>query len=700
MKSSEDIAFQLKKHKGITDRGLSNQWDNTRTCQAFYAGDYMNYGGMITATDLRGNRRKTSVQFNLVKPYVNAVRGFMAQNRRNADYVARMEQDQLQEMYSEWTNAYKDYVRDNANADQVETQQDGDLLICGYGAVETAMTYGDGYSARNPNGEIVMGRLDPRALGWDPSARASNLLDARWVFYKKIYALDEALDLFTDASPDDFEGEQGLDESNKIYYPRGGIYNKIQEIYDWESESEELVKVYFYQWYEVEPFYRAKNPLKDIQDPQTQQYFDLELQALAADQDQDDEYAFDPRADIISCDSKTKKAIEEMFEDGVDFETFRRRVYYTAIVSGKKVFKKYRSPCQSGFTVKFKTGDFDEENKMWVGMVNSLKDPALYYNKALTELMFTIASQAKGGVYIERDAVEDITDFEAKYAKTDAVIVVNDGAISGGKIMPKKEQFTANGLDSVMQMSSDALPMVSGIDKSFLGSSENKLEPAALQRQRVKQVTTALATFFDNITVYQKEQASLLLPMMRIMAENNDGSMFKAISKDGTNIFLKMSPDNFADEYDITIQEAPDTATQREEKSEQLVSMAQMLFAANDPINGKACLAINVKYMGIDFEDQQDLLKTLAPPPTQPIDPAYVQQLEQQLQQAQGQHAQADLRKTMSEAALNMVKGEDLIAGIKKKRSEVRETDAQANQTNVETHILQHKPAESVRVDA
>lgn len=698
MKSDEDIASQFKKHKGITDRGLSDQWDNTRTCQAFYAGDYMNYSGMITASDLRGNRRQTSVQFNLVKPYVNAVRGFMAQNRRNADYVARMEQDQLQQMYSEWTNALKDYVRDNANADQVETQQDGDLLICGYGAVETAMTYGDGYSSRNPNGEIVMGRLDPRALGWDPSARASNLLDSRWLYYKKVYALDEALDLF-DASPDDFDGENEGDNSNKVYYPRGGVYNKIQEVYDWESESENLVKVHFYQWYEIEPFYRAKNPLKNIQDQQTQQFFAQQLQEIAEEADQDDEYALDPQADIISCDAKTKSQIEEMFDEQVEFETFRRRVYYTAIISGETVFNKYRSPCQQGFTVKFKTGDFDEENKVWVGMVNSLKDPALYYNKALTELMFTIASQAKGGVYVERDAVEDIAEFESKYSKTDAVIVVENGAISGNKIMPKKEQYTSNGLDQIIGIASDAMPVVSGIDKSFLGSSENKLEPAALQRQRVKQVTTALATFFDNITVYQKEHAALLLPLMRILAENNDGSMFKAINKDGSNVYVKMSPNNFADEYDITIQEAPDTATQKEERADQLMTMAQTLFAANDPTTGKAFMAIAVKYLPIEYQDQQDILKSLAPPQT-PIDPNYVKQLEQQVQQFQSQGNQAQLRKTMSESALNMVKSEGIIADIKKKKADTSKAYAETDQTNVETKMLHFEPASSIQVNA
>jgi len=62
-------------------------------------------------------------------------------------------------------------------------------------------------------------------------------------------------------------------------------------------------------------------------------------------------------------------------------------------------------------------------------MVNPMMEPQKYKNKALTEMMFTIAANSKGGVMIEEDAVEDIADFESKWAKTDAVIRVNSWRI-------------------------------------------------------------------------------------------------------------------------------------------------------------------------------------------------------------------------------------------------------------------------------
>ena len=97
---------------------------------------------------------------------------------------------------------------------------------------------------------------------------------------------------------------------------------------------------------------------------------------------------------------KEKQETVEFFGDMIEFDSFNRRVYYSAVVSGNKCFTAYKSPVQDGFTIKFKTGDYDEQNKMWVGMVNSLKEPALYYNKALTEMLFSIATLSKGGVMV------------------------------------------------------------------------------------------------------------------------------------------------------------------------------------------------------------------------------------------------------------------------------------------------------------
>lgn len=700
MKSDEDIIRLVKKQKGTSATKLSKQQQNFRDCQAFYNGDFMSYTDRMQMADGKGVRKSVLVQFNRVKPYVNSVSGFMIQQRRVAKYEARHTNSVAQEFYTQYSNACAEYVREEANADQHESQQDKDMLIGGVGLIETAMSYGEGHSTTNPNGEIIMGRLDPRAAYWDPSARSTNLLDSRWMGYTKVYSLDEALDLFDDSVPEDFESDRREDEGgNKVYYKRGGTYNKIQELYDVENEEEELIKVHFHQWYEIETFYRAKNPVFAIQDPGMKQFADQRLQEIAADQnikieqeDMDDLYRLDPRAHIINCDKETKAELEEFFEGLIEFDDFKRKVFYSCVWSNNKVFCKYRSVSQQGYSIKAKTGDYDDSSKMWVGMVNSLRDPALYYNKALTEMLWVIASQAKGGVMYEESAIDSITEFEAGYAKTDGSVKVNDGAISGGKIKSKKEQYTSTGIEQILQESANALPEVSGLDKNFLGSSENKQETAALHRQRVRQVTTALAGYFDSISLYQKEHAKLLLTLMKILAENNDGSLFKAIDQEnGALVWMQLGRDNFVDEYDVTITEAESSPTEQAETSDALFKLAESLMQLNPQASMKI-LAIAIKNRTeIDFSDRKQIMEAILPQGPD-IDPAYVQKLQKQIQALMDQGRQAEIAEIVSKSHLNMMKGEEIIANIKHKKASSKREIAVADQTNVETQIIKQTP--------
>lgn len=693
------ISRQFKKHKGITDKGLASQWQRTRDCQAFYAGDFMNYSDQIQFNDLRGrSTRSQRVQFNKVRPYVDAVKGFMAQNRRKATYEARVENDKLQAFYSDYSNALSDYIRENSNADQIETQQDGDMLINGYGAVQTAMTYGEGHSTRNPNGEVIVARLEPTNVGWDPTARAPGLTDSRWVYYWQTYGKDDAVALF-DVDPDRLQSVQTNEVGNRIPFIQGGGYDKIQEVFDFEDIDEEIVKIFFYEWYEIETYYRAINPRSYIKDPNMLAFIDMRMQEIALEENDQDDYddvntdpfAFDPRAEILTCNDKVKKQLEELFGEVVpiEFDRFRRRCYYTAVVSGNYVFNVFKSASQSGFSIKFKTGSYDERNKVWIGMVSSLKEPVLYYNKALTELMFVIASGAKGGVMAERSAIDDINEFEANYAKSDSVVVVNDGALVSGAIKPKREAFNTGGLDQILSIADANIPEVIGIDKSFLGSSESKLETAQLQRQRIRQVTTTLAVYFDSITLYQKEQARLMLDYMRVYVANNDGSLFRGRAPDGKQMYLKISQAALTGDYDVVVTEGPDTATHKEEKAAFLSTMGDKFLQIGDVETAKKLYGISVNYMPLEPQDVAEL-NQLFNPEQQQIDPAYVKQLEQQLQNVMNEINQADVKEKLSRAGLNMAKIEETIANIRNKNVDSLKKQTEAKQNDVETRLLQN----------
>lgn len=707
MKSDAEIIIQFKKHKKSSQRGLSRQYENFQLCQSFYAGDIMDYRDNIQFTNQLGMRKRAMVQFNKVKPYVNVVKGFMAQNRRKAKYEASMQASKQQELYSMYANAMHDYCRYKAHADQIETQQDGDMLIGGIGAIETAMTYGEGYASSDPNGQIIKGKLDMTQVFWDPFAKETNLLDARWVGYEKDYALDDALDLFEDSEEDDFEeatDDDMDDDGGYTWYARGGRYNKIKAAnYDWTDERAGMVKVYFYQWVENEDFYRAHNPIYTFQNPQAVMLAGLQLKQLATEEDLEDEndaFAFDPTAEILTFGSDMKAKLEKIFGDNLEIYKFKRKCFYTAVLSGNHIFTKYRSLSSSGFSVKFKTGDYDAKNKIWTGMVNSMKEPVLYYNKALTELMFTIGANSKGGVMVEKSAVEDIADFEQKWAKTDSVLEVEDGSLSGGKIKSKRDGYIPSGNEVLVQLSDSAISDANGIDKTFLGSSENKQETGILHRQRIRQVCAALACYFDSITLYQMEDARLMLDYMRVWAENNVDGTFRLLGPDGRNTFLQISADKLAADYDVQIMEAPQTPEEKQEYAQIMTTIADKLLPA-DPQSAKMIYAMAIKNMPLEPEDIQQITQLLVPQQGQ-IDPQQFLAMQKQLQAVMGEMQQLQLKAQEAKIAVDTAKATDLVAQSHERIVNAHKVGEEALRTGIENRIMMqngYDPAPQVKIN-
>lgn len=683
MKTNKQLATQFKKHLGISKGKLSKQYSNTRKCQSFYAGDFMSYEDTVSYTDVTGKKKKALVKFNKVKPYVNSVKGFMAQNRRKPKYEARIEQSQVQELFTSYANAISDYLRNNADADQVETQQDGDMLINGYGAVETALSYGEGRASVEEEGEMLMGRLDPLAVGWDPFARATNLTDARWVYYCREYALEDAMRLFDDSEAEDFEETSEGQEGQYEYFPNGGIYDKIAPV-EWADKDSRMVKVFFYQWYEVEEFYKVPNPLFAIEDQDTVMFADIFLQTMAERYED-----FNPRAEILVCNEEAKNELEDYFGPYMQeaFE-YKRKVFYSAVLSGDKVFTKFKSLSQQGFSIQFKTGDFDAANGIWTGMVNSMMEPALYFNKALTELMYTIASNAKGGVMYESDAVEDIAEFEKNYAKTDGNVEVAPGAISGGKIKPKAQAQLPTGLDNIINIADQSMSDVNGFDPTFMGSREFANDTALFQRQRIKQVMSTLACYFDAATLYQKRNARLVLDLMRVFVENNENMTVRVVGEEGRAMFLRLSSKQLSAEYDVTIGEAPLTQQDKAEQATILQAMGDKLLAVGDSTTAKVLFGLSIDLMPLDY-GIKERAKEAFEPAQQEVDPAYVKQLEAQVQALQGQMSQAQLQKLVADTARTEADTQEALAKVEKTRADIVKTLEESKQTNAETQQTQ-----------
>jgi hypothetical protein len=626
------------------------------------------YEDKIQYTDGTGSKKRATVKFQKIQPNVDAVSGFMMQNRSVAKYTARMRATPEQSLFSRNMNALYSYHRENSSADQVESEQDTDMLICGYGATETDLSYLVGNSTTSPNGEILKMRLDPLKVGWDPKASGKNIKDAGWAYYFFDYKLSDALDLFDNSKEEDFETVD-QDETDDIdrgytYNPYGGVYDKIKadDTVEWSNKEEEMVRVYNHQWFTYERFYKAKNPLHDVTNEMDARFMLNRLELIKSEIkdmspkniDAGDMFDFDPMAEEFTFDEATKRKLTEEFGNLIDPIPFTRKAYYTAIFSGEHLFGWFRSISQQGFSIKFKTGSYSAEYNIYIGMVNSMMEPQKYYNKAITEFMFTIASLSKGGVLIERDAVEDISDFEDKYAKTDGVIVVEPGAIAGGKIQPKQQAMLPSGLDAVVDISALTIAE-NGVDPAFVGNREGQ-ESGILYKRRIRQVISKMAKYFDAVVLYQKDDARQAVDLIRVWIENNAGQWVRVTGEDGADEFKQISEDMLAGEYDVTTQESAQTPEDKEETAKVLGLYGDKLIMT-DPASAKTFYAESVGLLPIDGDIKERLVEALQPK-EQMVPLAQVEELQQQIQALQSEAAQANLRKVNSDAALNEAKAQ------------------------------------------
>lgn len=684
---------KIKKQRKTSKRTLGAQYDNTRKCIEFYNGDTMSYTDRVQFGTANGRKKRATVQFNKVQPPVDSIVGFFAQNRMTAKYIARLGAENDQEVYSKYMNSIKDYVRDNANAAQIESDQDLDMLINGYGAVETDISYIVGNSTRDPNGEILKERIDPECVGWDPHAKARNMLDAGWAYYYKDYDLTTALDLIRGSDKEDFApaGDEG-DVGGYEYNPYGGVYDKIKsaDVVEWASKNEERVRIYNHQWIEYETFYRVQNPIYLAQTPEDAIFYQARIAALVElgneigpdNLDAGEMFDIDPSAEILTLNEKQKRLFLQDFGPSIKPIPFTRKCFYTAVYSGDHIFSLFKSVSQQGFSMKFKTGTYNAAKKIWVGMVNALMDPAEYYNKALTELMFTISANSKGGVMVEKSAVEDVASFEEKWAKTDAVIEVEDGALQAGKIQEKGRAALPTGLESIVTLSENAL-VSNGVDPSFVGDLGNEQQSGILYKRRIRQVISRYAKYFDSIILYQKEDARHLADLIRVWVENNNGQYIRITGDDFADQFMMINEDSMAAEYDVTIQEAPQTSEDRQDTGMMLGNYADRLAAVGNAKAASAFYLESLQFMPVDGDVRNRLAESLGGEESIPIE--QYQALQQQMQQMQSEMAQIALEKAKSEIALNQARAGSEVAKGAKTQTETEKTQAEIGKTQAET---------------
>lgn len=556
---------------------------------------------------------RVPVTFNRVAPTIDAVSGAEIMGRQQVIYEPRQIGASAQ---NEVLTKAADWVRDECDAEHEESEASRDCLITGIGWTETRMSYDE-----EPDGQIVIERVDPLEMRADPSARKANFANARYLRRRKKYSRDEFSELWPDASP---EGDSTSGASRPTIVDPQHRY----ESDDNDAPNDDEVVVSVYQWFDTQTVHRVVGPTG--------------VEQTLGDED----YA------------QAQKMAQEKGAQLKHVKQTARR-YRKAFVAAGQILEV--SDIEVGsFTWIAMTGKRDRNKGTWYGLVRPMMDPQRFANKFFAQIMNILNKNAKGGLLIEDGAVDDIRRFEKSWADPGENTYVPIGTLSGDKIRDKKAPAYPQGQDRLMELSVNAVRDVTGVNEEMLGLASRD-QPGVLEHQRKQAAYGILSAFFDAFRRYRKMNGRVLLVFMQKFLPQD--FLVRIVGQDGSPAYQAI-PQAFKNtKFTVIVDDTPAGPDEKAQTWQMIVQLMPMLQQAE---LGPEFWADIVPYMPVPTALASKLTQALAKMANAPPTPM------EQLQEA---GAQAKVGLDQSQTAHHMAQANRLnsVAG-----TEAGSQDAQA----------------------
>ena len=303
---------------------------------------------------------------------------------------------------------------------------------------------------------------------------------------------------------------------------------RILQFFNSVLAIKQLGVIYEHQWRKKVSFHRVENPFVELsKNPKLAldlakekgiQSWDATQAFITMLVDQADYYGekfnFDPKRDQLfsiteSGDFRGFREAMEFYGIKVKYTKQERYKYFRAVITGNKLISKAENFSQEGFSVKFMTGEFSEITQSYYGLMRGCKIPQRILNQTISDHMGFLASIPKGGVNIEKDAVNDIQAFLDTYSKARFVTIFEPGALQNGKVLPKIAPPIPQGILEMIQYADGQIMAVCGVTPELMGMMQSKEMNSGFYRQQIRQGLTTLSTYFDARRSYMKEQGKL-----------------------------------------------------------------------------------------------------------------------------------------------------------------------------------------------
>jgi len=539
-KSAEDSDIELRKFQRWfrRDREHSNNWrEEAKEDYDFVAGEQWSQEDQ----NLLKDQLRPCITFNRIDPLIRSVSGEQINNAQEVRYIPREEGDVKA---NEYLTSAAEWLRDQCDADDEESDAFWDAAVCGMGWTESRLSDDD------PEEPMpIVDRVDPLEMFWDCDARKRNLIDNRRVWRVREMPSESAQRMFPDAVKSDLDATWARDDgtTGTVKDDRERDYERDKDTDGEGYDDDQPVTIVHCEWWETEPYIKVAVPPA----------LALVMEGVGPDGTMD----MAPE----EFDGVKERLIELAGGEPIRSVKLQRKVFKRAFL-GRTILKEGPSPCPDHFSFNCITAFRNRNKGTWYGLVRAMKDPQRWANKWLSQTLHIMNSNAKGGIVAERGITEDHRKFETDYAKPDSVHWVEDGTLGQyPKLQPKQvAQFPA-GFFQLMTFAISSVRDVAGINLEMMGMREAN-QPASLEYQRRQAGVTILAQLFRSLRRYHRNQGKVLLyfiqhrlspkQLVRIIGENGEKSyqpleVVRAMK--GADV-----------KYDIIVDEGPSSPNQRE----------------------------------------------------------------------------------------------------------------------------------------
>jgi hypothetical protein len=629
-KEEEISRTQWARYERARDNGHLDYIWMAKKCDEYYRGDQWDDED-AAALEAEG---RPALTINTILPTVNTILGEQSTRRADIQFKPRRGGDGA--IAQALTKLYMQ-IADNNKLDWVEQQVFADgLIMDGRGYFDVRMDFSD-----HVEGEIRITAKDPLDILIDPDAKDADPKTWNEVFETRWMTLDEIAELYGEKKAERllFVAENGMS-----FGPDSVEYQETR-FGDTQTNDD-----YFGAGVPGDEEYRNVKALRVVE----RQHKKLSRAMFFVDPDTGDQR----QAPDAWSEAKNKKFAKQYNLSLIS--KIIRKIRWT-VTCDQVVLHDDWSPYNDFTIIPFFC--YFRRGRPF-GVVRNLLSPQEQLNKIASQELHIVNTTANSGWMVESGSLVGMTadDLEEHGAETGLVLEYQRGTTPPQKIQPNQ---IPTGLDRIAQKAAANIKTISGVNDSMLGTDSAEVSGIAIQAKQ-NRGAIMIQVPLDNLRKSRQYLAEKILNLIqtfyteqRVIQVTNEADPLKPREE---MIINEQTPegriinDLTIGEYDVIVATAPARDSFDETQFAEALALRQAgVIVPDDAIieyshlARKGELAKRIRQM------------TGQEPPTPEQQEAMAQQQQIQMQQLQLEMAKldADVKKTQSEAALNIAKVQD-----------------------------------------